>query len=316
MRLGVVFWTSLAASAMFPLASAGAQSVPDDAPAPHAGRNEIEVRGKREIDKAIVADNIRELTTRIPVLDIVPRFFQPLCLHVIGPDLATNRIIADRITAAAHEAGLEKPKPKCRENALVIIVDQPEVLYNRLVQRRHGAVGEWGRDVSNRRLRDELESGKPAISWSRTIRQSGSLKYIAEPGEVPILWQPRASRIIGHIYRTKVLSVVVFDAGKIGTATPVQLGDYAAMHLLATPRRDIDFEAASARSILSLFADDPDLAPEGLMSFDRAYLQGIYSLGPNAWRGKVNRAVLAAYEAQCADEADDCQFVLPEADGS
>lgn len=302
----------LIAGATLPAFGAAAQSAPDVAQtAQPAPSSEIEVRGKREIDKAIVADNIRQLTTRIPVLDVVPRFFVPLCLHVIGPDVAANRVIAERIRDAARLAGLKKPKPNCRENALVISINEPKRLFDKLVQRRHWAVGEAGRDASLRRLRMELESGKPAIAWNRSVFFSGSINFVNQPGDAPVIRQPKASRISGHMYRSKVLSVVVFDSTQIGAATPTQLGDYAALHLLTTPKRKIDFDAVSARSILSLFADGPSLAPEGMTAFDQAYLKGVYSLGWDAWRGKVNRAVLAAYEAQCVDEDADCQFVVP-----
>jgi len=307
----------LGAALALPPSGAGAQTVPDPATPAQARTTEIEVRGKRAIDKAIVADNLAELTARIPVLDVVPRFFQPLCLHVIGPDVAANRTIATRITAAATLAGLKPPKPKCRENALVITVDEPERLFEALVGRRHWLVGDGGRDASLRRLRDELASGKPAIAWNRSVLAASGINYVNQPGDPPLLRQARPTRIMGHVYRSKLLSVVIFDTDQLGAATPTQLGDYAAMHLLATPKRNIDFEAVSARSILTLFADEPQAAPGELTAFDRAYLQGVYAVGRDAWRGRVNKAVLDAYEARCGDaEAEgDCQFMVSAAAG-
>lgn len=305
----------LIAAAALPAFSAAAQTAPDPAPAAQpAPSTEIEVRGKREIDKAIVADNIEQLTARIPMLDVVPRFHQPLCLHVVGPDMAANEIIAERITTAATAVGLKKPKPKCRENALVITIDEPQRLFDKLVSRRHWLVGDGGRDVSLVRLRDELASGKPAMAWNRTNLANAGLNFVNFPQEAPFQRINRASRMVGHIYRSKILAVVVFDATRIGEATPQQLGDYAAMHLLTTPNRDIDFSAVSTRSILSLFAQGPELAPGALTAFDRAYLEGVYAVGQNGWHGKVNRAVLDAYEAQCAvqDPEADCQFAVPE----
>jgi hypothetical protein len=283
-----------------------AQTAPPE-PLPGA----IIVPGKREIDRAIVEQNIEQLTTRVPVLNVVPRFYQPLCLHVLGPDLAVNRIIAERITEAARAAGLKKPKPTCRENALVIIVDDPKRLYDKLVQRGHGAVSAGDRDVSVGRLRSELKSGKPAIAWNRTAFTRGGVNFVNVPADIPEARTPAGPRIVSNIYRSKVLSVVIFDSTKIGNATPTQLGDYAALHLLTTPRRNIDFDAVSARTILSLFADGPDRAPEGMTAFDKAYLKGVHALGNKAFRGKVDRAVLDAYEAQCVDEDPDCQFVVP-----
>ncbi len=285
---------------------AQAQGAP---PEPETGT--IEVRGKREIDREVVAGNLRELTSRIGFTGVTPRFYAPLCLHVIGPDIEANRVIARRITGAAKSAGLKQPGPGCRENALVIIVDEPSRLFERLVARRHWMVGEIGRDASLRRLREELGSGKPAIAWNRTTFSSRGVNFVSEPGAAPFRREPRASRLTDAVVRPKVVSVVVFDGDRIGTATPVQLGDYAALQLLGTPRRNIAFGAVSARSILSLFAEDPDMAPDSMTAFDRAYLKGLYANTGPGLRGPVTRAVLAAYEEQCVDEEPDCQFLVP-----
>lgn len=283
---------------------------PADPAQPAAQGDPIEVRGKREIDKAIVAENIGQLVTRIPVFDVVPRFFQPLCLHVMGPDPDVAREIGARVMAVAYDVGLKRPKPKCRANALVLISNEPERLFDKLVQRRRDVVGVIDRDVHIRRIRDELKAGKPAITWNRTkFAVGGGIEYV-ENG-IPFIQTAIPSRILGSVYRSKLLSVVVFDTNRLGTATPTQLADYAALHLLGTPKRRIDFEAVTANSILSLFADGPDLAPGELTAFDRAYLKGVYSVGRSGWRSKVTKAVLEAYEAQCADEDADCQFLVP-----
>jgi hypothetical protein len=297
----------LAAVALF-AAPLHAQTTP---PEPDPG--EIEVRGQRIIDKAIVAENLAELTTRTKALDVVPRFFAPLCLHVIGPDAAANRVIGERIMMAATDVGLKKPEPKCLANALVLIVDQPDLLFDKLLQRRHDVLGAGDRDVHVRRLRDDLAAGRPAIVWNRTrLIPDGGISFVDNGTQ--IVAGNRATRIQGSIYRSKILSVVVFDSTRLGAATPTQLGDFAALHLLGGARRYIDFERVTARTILSLFAADADLAPDMLTEFDQAYLRGLYSLGRNAGRARVNKAVLDAYEAQCADPEAECQFVVAESE--
>ncbi len=299
-------WTNIVIAAAMVAAPLHAQAAPPE-PAPGT----IEVRGKRQIDKAIVADSIRALTRRIKVLDVVPRFHDPVCLQVTGPDMAANRVIAERITAAAELTGLDKPNDNCRVNALLVIVDDPERLLDKLVQRHRPVIGGLERDVHMRRLRDDVAAGKPVISWNRVLPiKPGTINMInGTTAESRSLF---TSRLEGRMYRSKVLSVVVFDSRQTGGATPAQIGDYAALHLLANPNRNIDFNVPAGRSILSLFADGPDLAPEGLTAFDRAYLEGVYAVGANAWRGKVTRAVLAAYEEECADEKPDCQFLVAE----
>lgn len=173
---------------------ANSQSTP---PEPVPGT--IEVRGKREIDREIIADNLEELTARVPLLDVMPCYFKPLCLHVIGPEPKANRMIARRIIEAATVAGLKTPRRNCNENAIVIIVDEPERLFETLVKRRHWIVSDMGRDASLDRLRDELGSGKPAISWSRTNFVKGGVDFVMQPGDAPFLRHPRPSRVPGNI---------------------------------------------------------------------------------------------------------------------
>lgn len=288
-----------------------AQTTADPPPSP----DEIEVRGKREIDRDIVKRNVRELTAKVPVFEVVPRYFEPLCLHVRGPDGNVNGAIARRILAVASEAGLGQPRPKCRANALVLLSHEPERLFDKLLQRRRDVIGLADRDVRLPRIRGELTARKPGIAWNRTQAMAiGSSEYY--DNGIQVLQIPLASRITGTGFRAKVLSVVVLDTTQFVTATPTQLADYAAMHLLGTPRRSIDFEAVTANSILSLFADGPDLAPQELTAFDRAYLKGIYAAGNKPTQPKMIKALLEAYAAQCVDEDADCQFIVPEEAGT
>lgn len=298
-------WTIGVIAAALLAAPLHAEATP---PEPDPGT--IEVRGKREIDKAIVSQSIAALTRRIRVHTMVPRFHDPVCLQVIGPDMAANRIIAERIMQAADLTGLAKPRADCRTNALVILVDDPERLVEKLLERRPQVMGGFERDVHIRRLRSDIAAGRPAIFWNRNVPIKPDTMNDIGDGP-PVSRMPYASRLESRMAMSKFLSVVVFDTDRLAGAAPAQLGDYAAMHLLGNPARSIDPATDSARSILSLFVTGPDLAPEGLTAFDRAYIEGTYAAGPYGYRGRVKGEVLAAYEAECADEKPDCQFLVP-----
>jgi hypothetical protein len=277
-------------------------------PAPEPDTGTIEVVGKRVIDKAIISDSIAALSRRIKALEMVPRFHDPVCLQVTGPDLAANRIIAERIMQAAELTGLDKPRPNCRTNALVILVDDPEDLLDQVIRHRRQVIGGLERDVPIRRLREEIAAGRPAIAWNRQVPIKPNTINVLGDGP-PASRSPFTSRMESRMIVSKYLSVVVFDTDRLAGAAPAQLGDYAAMHLLGNPARNIDFESVTTRSILGLFANGPDVAPKGLTAFDRAYIEGSYSAGRNAWTGNVTRAALAAYEAECTDEKPACQFL-------
>ncbi|MDM7956344.1 hypothetical protein [Blastomonas sp.] len=289
-------------------AAAGAQPTAEEATDPF--RDGIEVLGQREVAKKVLKDNLRELMAPIPLFDVIPKFFQPLCLQVVGMAPDASAIVSDRINRTALDVGLDPAKPNCRANALVVVVDDPRALFEKMLTRRRGIVGiAEMRDVQTRQLRDELRARKPAVAWN--LSNLANSNGATQDGEgFVIATSISASRLTSNFYRPKSLSVVLFDSTRIKDVTLDQLADYAALHLLGSPRRQIDFDSVAVPSLLSLFAQGPEAAPSELTQFDRAYLKGLYTLEAGALRSRVPGAVLAGFAQQCEDQQDSCRMQL------
>lgn len=271
---------------------------------------EIEVLSQREMARQVFKDNLRNLTKRLSVFDSMPRFFQPLCLDVAGLEADQARFVADRILATAHHLGLGQPEARCRTNAVVIVVDDPERLYKMLLSKRLDLVGVLPfRDVHTRRIENELRAKRPVVWWSVLATANAQGATFSDLG-LAIAQNTVASRTSSATYRPKSLTVVMYDARQLGGATLGQIADHAALHILGMPRRHIEFGGIDLPSMLSLFADGPDTAPQSLTDFDRAYLKGLYGLDPGAFQSRVPRAVVAAYAAQCEAEESDCRIRL------
>ena len=277
---------------------------PDDFP------DEIEVLSQREMARQVFTDNLRQMVERLSVFESVPRFFQPLCLDVAGLDTDQARYVADRILATSLDLGLGSPRSRCRVNAVVMVVDDPERMYKTLVSKRLDLVGVLPfRDVHTRRIENEVRAKRPVVWWSVIGQDSAQGPTFNDFG-LAIFRDIAGSRTEMLIRRPKFLSVVMYDANQLGGATLAQIADHAALHLLGTPRRQIDFGGVRLPTMLTLFDDGPEASPEGLTDFDRAYLKGLYELGPGAFQSQVPRAVLAAYSEQCEAEQSDCRIRL------
>lgn len=308
MRFRVAF---VAALAFGMLANPGGlQALEAQAASPDDFPDEIEVLSQREMAKALFKENLEALTAPIKVTDVIPRFFQPLCLEVAGLEPSQSKYVIDRITGIASEVGLGAPAPGCRTNALVIVVDDPERMFEKLVSKRLDMVGILPfRDVHVRRIRDALRGKQPVVWWN-LLRDASTEGATLNDLGLAVTSDIGASRLTSTFQQSKALSVVMYDANQLGGATLAQIADHAALHLLGTPRRQIDFNGVDLRTMLSLFNEGPEAGPEGLTDFDRAYLKGLYRLGSGAFQTQVPGAVVAAYSQHCEGEQSDCRIQL------
>jgi hypothetical protein len=306
---GRTFRSAIAAFSLLSLPAAGAAQQTGEE-TPDLFRDGIEVIGQREVAKKVLKENLRELIAPIPMFDVIPRFFEPLCVKVVGMAPDASVTITDRINRTALDVGLDPAKPNCRANALVVVVDDPRGLFEKMLTRRRGIVGiAEMRDVQTRNLRDELRARKPAVAWNLSTLSNSNGATLDGEGYV-IATSIKASRIDSNFYRPKSLSIVLYDSTQIKNVTLGQLADYAAVHLLGSPRRHIDFASVAVPSVLSLFTQGPEAAPAELTQFDKAYLKGIYTLEAGALRSRVPGAVLAGFAQQCEDQQDSCRMQL------
>lgn len=301
---------ALAAALLAPSAPIAAEV--EAAPSPEPDLTEIEVLSEREMARRAFKANLEELTEPLSVIESIPRFFEPLCVQVAGLDPDQARYVADRIVATSQEVGLGVPRPGCRSNAVVIVVNDPERMFGKILHTRLDLLGVLPfRDVHSRRLKDDVRGGRPVVWWSvlgAANRQGATFNELG----LPIVNGVEASRTAANIYAVKARSVVMYDADQLRGATLGQIADHAALHILGSPRRQINFGAVDLPSMLSLFEAGPETAPTGLTDFDRAYLKGLYALGPGAFQSRVPRSVVVAYAAQCEEQRSDCRIRLRE----
>jgi hypothetical protein len=284
-----------------------AQAAADDT-AIETTTNEIEVQGQRMLDKSALGASLRKMIAPIRMFDVVPRYEQTFCIAVDGLEPEANQLIKDRIVQTALNVGLRAARPKCRVNAVVMIVDDPKKTFD-LIHRRHTALlgSINSRDIHTRTIVEQLEAGRPFVNWNSLSNGPPLMFDDIFTGFFPV--RGMAFRDAGrHI--PKQMSVIMFDRAQLEEASLGQVADFASLYLLGMPRRQIDFDNVAVTSVLSLFADGPQSAPAQMTEFDAAYLAGLYKMPRNNRRTGLYSAVVRAYEMQCADPDVPCQIRL------
>jgi hypothetical protein len=324
---------ALSAMAFAPSSPVLAQGREDDAELPDTVNirteplDTIEVIGERPLSHDEISSDIYELAQSNRFGAPIPRFHDPLCLHVSGLGQQLEAEVAELIRDNARDATMEVAAPGCSVNALVILVDNPE----RLVERMRETRPELFDPRSKSEIRAATHRNDPVIAWNimtvrnrdgRSLTQASALPggigatagqaFFDNPASnIPMTdtWTP--SRYTINYSYARAISVVIFDVRRLEGVHLNQLADYATMYLIGSPRRLLEHEKLAGTSIMTLFEAGPLNAPIGLTRLDRAYLRGLYSLKPNENSRRLAASTRVAYEQiagnSCGSDDEPCE---------
>ncbi|MEM6858229.1 MAG: hypothetical protein AAF559_10185 [Pseudomonadota bacterium] len=317
------FWRAgLAACALAFGGHAQAQDVRDTVNMRTEPVPEIEVVGERPIPRKAISKNIYELAQSNSVGTPIPRFHDPLCLSVLGLGETLNARVTTRIEDYAREASLEIANEGCTANALVLVVDRPEVLIERLRKR---SPRQFTPRVKEE-IRGALARKDPVIGWSQTAIRNRNGRSLTNAGgipgaagqllgnlafEYPVVDACIPSRVTICYSVARTVSFLVVDVRQLENVHINQLAAYSTMYLIGSPRRLLKHDKLTGASIMTLFEDGPLEAPIGLTSLDRAYLRGLYTLKPNENSARLAGSTKEAYaqitQASCEGDSADCR---------
>lgn len=300
-RIRVTFslrsWALVLAIALFPAVSS-AQEVEEQ-----TDENEIIVFGKRLPDTPAIAVAVEQISPAERKDEPLAKFADPLCVSVTGLGERYGAIVRAAIESRASSLGLSIADPDCTANALVIVVDDLPGLIARLKVARPGLVSL----TASRDLAAALDRHDPVVSWWNEELRSQYGSKLPHSAAIPGLTLPmavaakinsqtRARRVDLNISAAIGSAVVAFELSSLDGVRLDQLSDYAAMRLLAPIQKALPWSDAMPASILSLFSAAPSQAQQGLTDFDRAYLQGLYTLPANASPRRLKASVLQAFQ--------------------
>lgn len=231
----------------------------------------VEAQRKRELLQEQVNNFVSSIT--IPAHEALARWQVPICVLVAGLPRSRGEFLLERLSQTAKEAGIPLGPPDCSPNFLVIVTAEPEALLKkwgfdpRLYNRDRGLGG----------VRRFIDTDQPVRVWhnacdvppglAKSFQMKGS-PHCGEPGEL-------GSRLTWAVVRSIYSVIVVVDTGYLKGLNERQLADYISMVGLAQLRTNPELGAAS--TILRLFAATEAERPQGLSTWDQAFLKSLYA---------------------------------------
>lgn len=298
------------------LAGGGARAQEGTASSPPSG--EIVVEAQLEEVERKVETLTRRITRRPRTDKPISRRYSAICVGVHGMTESFAHVLIDRVEDNARELGIPVLGPGCQVNTLIAFASDSRAEIERLRKAEP-----WLFDTLLDYEYDRIMRGNGAVqAWQATEVKGADGKEFATmvvgnpPREVQMNKQPFASNISQQLRVDIEGSIVVFDNAHVPGKSLQQLADYATMRLFA-PTDDVsegdvsegdvsEGGGAGVPTILSLFAEAGD-APDGLTSFDRAYLGALYKLPPTARGAAIHDATWSAYRSanyEVAETAD------------
>jgi len=237
----------------------------------NAGTPEAQSREGKESRRAALYPKISKFLTDVAALEpalissrlefptsgVLPAWSFGICPQVTGLPKQEGVLLLTRVleTAQAVNAGIADSH--CKPNFHIYVTDRPQALLEQIEKRN--AFNSF--DVFGPR-------GRPYLLD----------QFIATPRPVRVWYNIS----VGDMLRV----IVIVDERRVQGVSRDQLADYIAMVGLAEIKPDA--QPGSAPTILRLFADPPEAAPQGLSDWDLAFLRSLYSFeGP--WRRGIAR---------------------------
>lgn len=234
------------------------------------------------------------------------RFFDELCISVSGLNAAGNAYVAERIVENARDAGLDGSADCARANALVLVWHDPARLVERIKDEQPWLLPEEQRNNVDRAIhrgeqvlvwhnRETYNAGGRPIGYQQNVAGGTQGVHNALSVETRVNNNGWPRRTDLEFSRAVVSAVVIVDSDVVPGMEIDRLADYASMRLMAPDLVPLD-EPGSPSSVTSPFPAEG--GPDAMTRFDRAYLEALYDLPPNAPAIRLAAAVARAYEGE------------------
>jgi hypothetical protein len=240
---------------------------------------QVTIEAERRLERQVY-DFVRTLSRQAARDEALKRWQQPVCPLVAGLPGSQGEFVLTRISGVARTAGAPLAPQECRPNLYVVVTASPDKLLSLWQQRHRRLFG----GASPTEVRDFLTKPRPVRVWYNvsfgtnfgTQLDQGAPELGTVYNNAPANHHFSGSRLVIDDVPLFSSVIVVVDVVQVSGLQYGQLADYIAMIALA--QLDLDVQP-SAPSILQLFAPDtPDTPkPDGLSSWDTAFLKALYS---------------------------------------
>lgn len=204
------------------------------------------------------------------------RWHNPLCVAMRGFGPTMTQRFQQQIQSIATIGGLGAPAAGCRPNVIIILIDEPDLLVDRMMKR----YGYMFRPASTDDVRTALGQEDAVRIWYTTVKTGARSSPPGEQDEngIPIVRQrrgPPPEQWQSHIMRTDLLwAMVVLDRPALAGKSVESVADYVGMRLMGAFAADT--QQATIPTILNLFQGERPRAAT-LTDWDRALLRELYA---------------------------------------
>jgi hypothetical protein len=228
----------------------------------------VEARRQRELTERQISTFVTSIT--LPTRDeSVARWQLPICPLVAGLPRDRGEFALGRVSQIARDAGIPLAPHECPPNFLIIVTREPEALLQRWWAHNPRLMND-DRGVGD--IKRFIHTAQPIRVWYNACSEAPGFGKTFEG--VHCGTGGLGSRLTWEAVRAIYSAIVVVDLGRIKDVNDGQLADYIAMVGLAQIRRNPELGAAP--TILRLFAESGVARPQGLSSWDQAFLKSLY----------------------------------------
>lgn len=277
--------------------------------APAQESQEIVVEGRRQ--REAIRDFVGAASVAVSADNQLSRWQSDICPGILGLQQDQAQAFIDRIALRAYQLGIDTGASGCTANLMIFFAPDASAFARQLFEEDRSLFAYfYEQNISTRgheALEDFLNTARPVRWWhvvrrtaaegirlaSNNARQapnaSGDPRR-ASFTDVQVL-RSEGSRLRQPIRQEFARAIVVIDATQTAGTPIAAMADYVAMAALAQLDPGAEFSGHS--TILNLFSAPETERPRELTAWDLAYLQGLYSVTPEAASATQQNAEIA-----------------------
>ena len=230
----------------------------------------VEARKQRDLIERQISTFVSSIT--IPYKEeSLARWQLPICPLVAGLPRDRGEFVFGRVSQVARDTGIPLAPQECAPNFFIIMTRDPEALLQkwwahdpRLMNDDRGIGG----------IKSFIHTAQPVRVWYNACSEAPGWAKAFREGSLHCGTGDLGSRLAWEAVRAIYSAIVVVDLGHIKDLNDGQLADYIAMVGFAQIRKKPELGAAP--TILRLFAESDVARPQGLSSWDQAFLKSLY----------------------------------------
>ena len=272
------------AAAFFGIGPAG-MSIAADVSHTTESMPQVTIEAQRRSLEPRVHTFVYDITARIDSIDSLARWSVSICPLVAGLSRDQGEAMLTLLSQIVAAAGAKLAPRKCNPNFQVFVTSEPELLLKKLRARDRFMYGPVPPLNGEGPINEFIHSARPIRVWYNTEladyygvpAHSADFELGNDFEGAPSIWVWTNPKMTWDALLMLRSVIIVVDEERVRGYTLGQIADYIGM--IGLTQINLDSAQRVGPSILRLFAPSSPAQdrPDGLSSWDQAFLKGLYS---------------------------------------